>query len=237
MKLRTTLTAALAALLVAAPGASAHITLASNATAAGGYAALTLGVPHGCDGAPSDKLILQIPDGVTSFTPGRTAFWTPVMTMKTLDEPITSAHGDKISEVPDTVTWTATKPLPDGQLDQIPASIRLPDAAGQLNFPIVQECVGAAETAWTQIATPDGDEPERPAPSILVTEAAGDEHGGGDADEHADDASDSDDDSSAKEVGELEDDVDTARTTAYVGIALGALGLLFGLVAMLRRKR
>lgn len=236
MKIRTTLIAA-ATLLVAAPVAGAHVGVKTDSTAAGGYATLTFAVPHGCDGAATDKLVLQIPDGVTSFTPGRTAFWTPKLTMKTLDEPITSSHGEKITEVPDVVTWTATTPLPEGQLDQIPASVKFPEEEGQLNFPLVQECVGDAETAWTQIAAEGGEEPEHPAPSVTLTAATGDAHGGGDEHEAADDSSKDDDSHSAADMKSLEDDVDTARTTAYIGIGIGALGLLFGLVGMRRRKR
>lgn len=238
MKLRTTLATAAAALLVAAPVASAHVTIKSDSDEAGGYATVTLNVPHGCDGAATDRLVLQIPDGVTSFTPGRTAFWTPKLTMKTLDEPITSAHGEKITEVPDTVTWTATTPLPDGQLDQISSSIKFPDEPGQVNFPLVQECVGDAETAWTQIVPEGGEEPESPAPFVTLVAGSGDEHGAPSAgDEHGDDAKASDEGHSSKDMQALEDDVDMARTIAYVGIGIGALGLLIGLVGITRHKR
>ena len=70
--------------------------------------------------------------------------------------------------------------MEDGYRDTIELSMRLPDdAAGEtLEFPVLQTCE-VGETNWNQVAEEGEEEPESPAPTIVVTEATGDEHGHG----------------------------------------------------------
>lgn len=236
MKFRTLIASATAAAaLIIVPSAIAHVTVSATNLEAGGYSTLTIAVPHGCEGAATTKLELKLAEGTTSFTPGRTAFWTGKVTTKKLDEPITNAHGEEITEVPETVTYTASKPLPDGQLDLISNSIKLPDTEGDAYFPIIQTCEGGKSTSWTQIPEEGGEEPEHPAGELTLVAASGDEHGDGEAAEKVHDAADAASDHD-DEMGDLQDDVDNARILAIVGIVLGALGLLFGLVGIRRKK-
>ena len=237
MKLRSTITLAITiGALATAPAASAHVTFSTNNTAAGGFATGYIQLSHGCEGNATTSLELQVPEGVNSFKVSRHPFWDGTVTMRTLDEPIEGSHGEKITEVPDVATFTSKQPLADGVLDIIPVSLQLPDEEGQLDFPIVQKCEKGTETSWTQIAKEGEDEPESPAPSITVT-AAGEGHDGA-SDTHAeeDDAADDAKDAGHDGMDEVEDDVDTARTLGIAGIVIGALGLLFGLVALRRRK-
>lgn len=238
MKLRHALSTAAAALLIAVPVASAHITLKSDNTSAGGYAYANFTVPHGCEGSSTTKVELKVPDGITSFVPQRSPLWDVKVTTKKPDGDLKNAHGEAITEVPDTVTWTYSTPLPNAQLDQLGASIALPTEEGQLNFPLVQTCEKGS-TSWTEIQAEGGDEPEHPAPSLMITAASDGGHGdAADKDEeHAAGSDSGSENVSSKDVDNLQDDVDQARMIAIIGIVIGALGLLFGLFGMGRRKR
>jgi len=249
MSVRTKLVACIgsaALALIAAPVAGAHVSVSSTNMTAGGYGVLSINVPHGCNGNATTKIEMQLPEGTTSFTPGRTAFWTGTVTTKKLDTPLKGEEGEEISDVPDTVTFTASKPLPDGMYESIPSSIKLPDTEGVVYFPVVQSCEKNTSTEWTQIPEADAKaEPEHPAGELILTANMGEDHHGNAAEEaeHDKDASEAPraeakdmSGVSTKQVANLQDDVDSARMLGIAGIIVGALGLLFGLGA-LRRGR
>lgn len=237
-------TGALLAVLAAAPVAGAHVTVSTDNPTAGGYAIANIKVPHGCDGKATTKLTVKLPDGVTSFAAGRSPFWTSEVKMRTLDEPIEGGHGDKITEVASEVVYTAETPLPDGDLDILPASIRWPDTEGPVYMPIVQDCEGGASSGWIEVPAEgeSGDELEMPAPMVELAPAGGHGH---DADDAKDDAKHADDEEGDDEVeaaaavdtSDLEDDVDAATKLGYAGLGAGALGILIGLGAFMRRRK
>ncbi|WP_183101571.1 YcnI family copper-binding membrane protein, partial [Nocardioides pelophilus] len=149
-------------------------------TPAGSYAVLTVSVPHGCDGSATTKIAIDLPEPIHAVTPTRNPFWTVEKEMEQLDEPITDAHGNEITERVDQVVYTARTPLPEGQRDTFELSLQLPDAEGEtLAFPILQTCE-EGETGWTEVAADgqDEDDLERPAPLVTITAAEGDGHGG-----------------------------------------------------------
>ena len=182
-----------AGLLVAGAGAAAaHVTVTPSLTSAGSYSVLTFSVGHGCDGSPTTKIAIQMPEQVLAVTPTRNPEWEVEKQMATLDEPVEDAHGNEITERVDQVVYTARTPLPDGYRDTFELSLQLPaDAAGEtLAFPVIQTCE-QGETGWTETPA-DGQDPEEletPAPSFEVTAAGDDGHrGGGDDAEAEDDA-------------------------------------------------
>jgi uncharacterized protein YcnI len=222
----------LAVLATSAASAHAHVTVKADNPSAGSYTTLTFSLPHGCDGKPTTKAAIQMPDGMTRFVPGRTPFWASAVTMKKLDKPVKGMHGEEIAEVVDTVTYTATTPLPDDKVDTLYGSAALPPTEGHVEFPVIQTCEGGATNEWTQ-STKDADtEPEFPAPMLMLA-AAIDEHA---HDQHTPTSTSGTDEAKhAKAMKKLEDQVDTAQRYALVAavIALGAL--VFGIVAVRRR--
>lgn len=228
---------ALLSLGLVAP-ASAHVTVAPNTTAAGAYAVLTFAYGHGCDGSATTEIAIQMPEEIPSVAPTRNDFYTVEKVMETLDEPITDAHGNEITERVAQVVYTAKTPLPDGYRDSLELSVQLPDAAGEtLAFPVVQTCE-EGETGWTQIAA-EGEDPnelDTPAPVVTVTESEGDGHGGEDA--HGDEAEETSAETSAGGDAEAAaDDGSDGNGLAIAGLVAGVLGLIVGGLALARSGR
>ena len=211
--------------LAAVPlAASAHVTVTPSGTAAGSYTVLTFAYSHGCEGSPTTAIAIDIPESIARGSPTLN----PNHTIEAV------APRDRTSQV----VYTAITPVPDGYRDTIELSLQLPeDAAGEtLAFPVLQTCE-VGETNWNQVAEAGEEEPESPAPVIVVTEATGDEHGHGAAadeattDEHADDHAEG-----TEEVAATSDEADTvARVLGIGGLVVGVVGIVLALAA--RRPR
>jgi uncharacterized protein YcnI len=220
------------ALLAVAGPASAHVTVTPTTTAAGAYTVLTVSVPHGCEGSPTTKVAIQIPEEILSVTPTRNPLWDVTKQKQKLAEPVTDAHGNEVTERDAAVVYTAKTPLPDGYRDAFELSLQLPEEEGKtLAFPAIQTCE-KGETAWAEIAaeSQDAEELEHPAPTVTIT-AAEEEDGHGDAATTA--ASASGEDAAASEASEDED----SNTLAAVGLGAGVLGLLAGATALFQVRR
>jgi len=234
--------AALAAALAVAAPAAAHVTLDPAEGPADGYATVGVQVPHGCGDAPTRVVRVQIPESVPQVTPQVHPGWE--VTTKEGPKDAVELHGETVSRGVKEVVWTATDadPLPSDRLDVFGMSVKLPagEPGDPVYFPTVQECVGGDSESWIQI--PRRDEPDAeldyPAPSVVLTAAAGG-HGGSHADGEAMDGEETGDTESASLTSASSGDDDGGPSTALVivALALGALGLLTGIVALTRTRR
>lgn len=222
--------AAAGALALTVAPASAHVTVTPSTTAAGSYAVLTFSAGHGCEGSPTTSIAIKMPEEVYAVTPTRNPFWTIEKVMADLDEPITDAHGNEITERVDQVVYTADQPLPDGERDTFELSLQLPDAEGEtLAFPVVQTCE-QGENPWTETVA-DGEDPESleyPAPLVTITAAEGDGHGG------AEPAAVATDDAGG--TGDSDESGD-GNGLALAGLGTGILGILLGGLALARSRK
>jgi uncharacterized protein YcnI len=176
MLTRTVLSGALAAVL-AAPVASAHVTVNPPTATAGSFARFDVRVPTE-RGVDTTEVTLQLPEGLffVSFQPK--PGWTRTVEMEELAEPV-EIFGDEITERVASVTWSGGRIAP-GEFDEFGLSARMPEQAGtELVFPALQTYAGGEVVRW--IGLPDADEP---APRVEVTPAEG-EGGGAEADETA----------------------------------------------------
>jgi uncharacterized protein YcnI len=178
--LRRTLTPAAAAagaavlLLTAATGASAHVGVSPDKTAANSYALLTFGIPHGCEESGTTKVAITLPAELNDAQPTVNPNWTVEKVTEELAEPKKLADGSSITKRTSQIVYSAKAPLAHELRDALVLSVKLPDAAGTtLYFPTLQSCE-TGQTDWSEIAK-DGQDPhslKAPAPSITVTEAA-----------------------------------------------------------------
>lgn len=213
--------------LLAAGPALAHVGISPEEGAAGSYTVATLSVPHGCDGSPTTSITVKIPAQLYAVTPTRNALWDVKKNLVTLDTPINDAHGNEITELVDTVVYTARTPLPDGYRDAFELSFQVPDAVGEtLVFPTLQKCA-QGETNWNQVVEDGAEEPEHPAPSFTVLEGAGDGHGDSGAAAEGDHA-----------AAESSDESEGAsKGLAYTGLGVGVLGLLTAAAALGKSRK
>jgi len=144
----------LAAALLAAGGAQAHVAADPGTAPAGTYQAVRFRVGHGCQGKATRVLRLEIPPALGTVRAQPKPGW----------ELVFEKDGDRIAAV----SWRGE--LPDSQFDEFALFMKLPAEAQTLYFPAVQSCDGA-EARWTEL--PQGDaRPDHPAPALVVTPAA-----------------------------------------------------------------
>ncbi len=202
--------------------AAAHITANPGSAPANAYLKADFRVPHGCAGSPTVGLTVKIPSGVVSVKPEHIAGWDVQVTAGPLDEPYVD-DGETITEGVTEISWTGGN-LPDEQYQDFGISMKLPDKAGEtIYFPTVQTC-DSGEVAWIEIPEAGEDEPEHPAPAIVLTAATA---GGGD--EYA----------IPTEVMEVDNSDGPSDGLVWTALVAGIVGILAGgsgLFVALRRK-
>jgi len=153
MKTKITGVLAFVVAILAAPvfpgAAGAHVEMTPSTTPAGKPVDLSFEIPHGCDGAPTTSLVVQIPKAAA-------------------DSAATAIAGWKAETGPTTMTWTGG-PLPDHETKDFPFRTTVYGKKGDtVMFKVIQKCEGGAQTAWIQPM--EGDvEPEHPAPAVTLT--------------------------------------------------------------------
>lgn len=155
-------------LLVVLP-ASAHVTLEQTQATSDTYYKATLRVPHGCNGAPTVKIRVRIPEGVTGVKPQPKQGWTLETIRVKLSPPLDDGHGGKIVETVGEVAWSGG-PLADEHFDEFMMMMKLPSRVGTLYFPVVQECTQGVNR-WIErpAAGQDPHGLKEPAPALRLT--------------------------------------------------------------------
>jgi len=163
-----------AAVAVAAAGAAqAHVTLETGEAPVGSTYKAVLQVGHGCEGAATTRIRVQIPEGVIAVKPMPKPGWALDTVVAPYAQPY-DYYGEKLGEGVTEISWTGH--LPDAYYDEFVFRARLTDglAVGtDLTFPIVQEC-GNEASRWIEIpaAGQDPDSLEHPAPGVTLLRAA-----------------------------------------------------------------
>jgi uncharacterized protein YcnI/copper(I)-binding protein len=149
--------------------AFAHITLATGETRASTYYKAVFQVPHGCDGAATQSIRIQIPEGVIGVKPMPKPGWTLNVTRGAYAKSYQS-HGKAVTEGPKEVVWSGGS-LSDDNYDEFVFTSFITDfPSGQaIAFPTVQQCT-KGEVRWDQIASA-GENPhslKSPAPMLRI---------------------------------------------------------------------
>jgi uncharacterized protein YcnI len=161
--------AAAAALALTCGAALAHVTLETAQAVSNSYFKATFSVPHGCEGTPTIRVRVRIPDGVTSVKPQPKTGWEVATVKEKLDKPVEIGHGVKVTELVREVTWSGGRLL-DEYFDQFAMQVKLPEAPNTtLYFPVVQECEKGVHR-WIEI--PEAGKTSRdyrePAPALRL---------------------------------------------------------------------
>lgn len=197
--------------LLAAGTADAHVTADAPGAKQGGYAVVTFRVPTESTTAATTGLTVKLP-GLSSARTEPLPGWSTRIDKNDQNQIVA-------------VTWTADPGNPGvsaTQFQRFVLAVGPLPAQETVSFPAIQTYSDGKVVEWNQPMGPDGAEPEHPAPEIALA-------AGGSGDAHGVVANDSDDD-------EHESD-DTARWLGGIGLALGAVGALLGLGALVRGRR
>jgi uncharacterized protein YcnI len=164
-----------AALAVGVAGvAQAHVSFETKEAPVGASYKAVLRVPHGCEGEPTLKVRVQIPEGMIAVKPMPKAGWT-LETVKGKYAHSYDYYGTPMTEGVTEVIWTGE--LPDEFYDEFVFRGMLTDSLApgtDLYVPIVQECANGTER-WIEIpaAGQDPDSLEYPAPGLKLLPAVG----------------------------------------------------------------
>jgi len=162
------LSVALLTLAIAAP-ALGHVTVPDGAAVpSGSSSVIHLRVPHGCDGAATDTIEVQLPDGVVSAKPEHVPGWT--LEVESVESAPYAEYGTTKTERVGVIRWSGGD-LPDFAFYDfgIRATFLL-DPGTVVGIPVVQKC-GDAEIAWIEPVVEGQAEPEHPAPTITIGDA------------------------------------------------------------------
>ena len=166
-----TVLTALAASVVVAGTASAHVTVASQDASPGGYGKMTFRVPNESDTASTIGLRIQIPQeaALASLRTQPMPGWTATLTTADLEEPLEN-HGQEITSYVSVVEFRAEAGtgIAPGQFQEFALSGGPFPDADELAFPSVQLYSDGTEAAWIEPTVDGQGEPERPAPVLTL---------------------------------------------------------------------
>ncbi len=202
--------------------ASAHVSINPDEAAKGSFGAFSFRVPNESDTAETIKLEVQLPADhpIASVRTTAQDGWTATVTKAKPSKKLTS-HGSEVEEVVSKITWEGGTIKP-GQYAEFHVSMgALPDDADKLEFKALQTYSDGEVVSWIESTPEGGEEPEHPAPTLMLTKATGDEHS----------ASDTEDTEAVSEAND-----DTNNTVGYIGIGVGVVALLTALGAIIKKK-
>lgn len=179
MKPRLLGAAVAVATFCAVADASAHAVLDQTQAVAGSYFKAIVRIGHGCEGKPTIRVAIDLPEGTVSAKPQLKPGWTINIEKKKLAQPIDVGHGRMADEVVSRIVWEGG-PLPDAYFDEFAIQLKLPKSApgNVVYFPTVQECTEGANR-WVDIPDPHaahgtehaGHHLHNPAPALRLIEA------------------------------------------------------------------
>ncbi|CAA9296771.1 MAG: Conserved membrane protein in copper uptake, YcnI, partial [uncultured Friedmanniella sp.] len=169
---------------LALPAADAHVRVVTDGTAtAGGYGVLTFRVPNESDEASTTTVSVQLPQD-TPFSSVRTRpvpGWRASLESADLPSPV-EVGGAMLTEAPRVVTWTTRGDAAIGpaEYQDFALSVGPLPAPGEVLLPATQTYSDGEVVRWDEPVPASGEEPEHPAPVLVVAAAAegGDASGG-----------------------------------------------------------
>jgi uncharacterized protein YcnI len=118
--------------------AQAHVTIQERTAVQGTYHRAAFKVGHGCEGSPTVKVVIDLPEGLVGAKPMPKAGWQISTETRPLAKPYDS-HGKAVTERVARVTWSGGS-LPDAHYDEFVMQFQVKADAGVLWIPVDQIC-------------------------------------------------------------------------------------------------
>lgn len=159
---------------VPASNAVAHATLEQPTATVGRSYKAVVRIGHGCDKAPTTRVMLTIPEGVVSVRPMPKPGWTLETVRGPYERTYELNHDRKVSEGVKQVVWSGGRLLDDHYDEFVAATSIAPGIAADtlLYFPVVQTCE-TGEHRWVEVpaAGQAADALKSPAPAVRLVSA------------------------------------------------------------------
>jgi len=154
--------------------ASAHPTFQVREAAVGASYKAIFSIPHGCDGSPTVKVRMQIPEGVIGVKPMPKPGWTVSTVRGPYARTYPYYHGQTLAAGVKEIVWSGK--LADDYFDEFVFAGFLADtlpAGTTLYFPLYQECEKGAYR-WIEVPAPGQSSHSlaAPAPGLMLRPAA-----------------------------------------------------------------
>ena len=161
-------------LLLPATAADAHVRVSADRPTPGSFSALTFRVPNESDTAGTVAVSVQLPQDTpflyvsTRPVPG----WRAATKEAALPKPVES-EGTTLTKAVRTVTWTAERGtrIEPGEYQEFSISVGPLPSAGTVLLPATQTYSDGQVVRWDQPTPAGGEEPEHPAPELVVAAA------------------------------------------------------------------
>ncbi len=143
----------LIALTCGASGAAAHVTLETRQGAVGTYYKAVFGLSHGCEGSPTVKVTIRLPEGVIAAKPMPKPGW-KIATRTAAYKHGYTLHGQVLRSGVVEVEWSGSS-LADAHFDEFTFKAYLAETlepGTTLHFPVVQQCAKGVNR-WVEIPT------------------------------------------------------------------------------------
>lgn len=159
-----------AAILLFAAPAFAHITVTPGSAAAGSTAVLTFHVPNEEAKADTVKVDVQIPTDhpIAQLLAKPVPGWTVAVKTVALAKPLVTDDGS-FSQAVSEVIWSGGQIAPGQFQDFSVSADPLPEGISQLVFKAIQTYSDGDVVRWIDLSQPGQPEPDHPAPALTLT--------------------------------------------------------------------
>ncbi|MEL6062769.1 MULTISPECIES: DUF1775 domain-containing protein [unclassified Methylobacterium] len=157
-----------------ASAAQAHAVLERKQASPGSTYRGVVQIMHGCDGKPTTKVSVTIPEGLIGAKPMPKPGWTLATTRGAYAKTYTTHHG-KASEGVTGITWSGGS-LPDDEVDEFTFLAQVADTfepGATVYVPVQQDCTEGGYS-WSDIPKPgqDAHDLKAAAPAFRIVQAA-----------------------------------------------------------------
>jgi uncharacterized protein YcnI len=222
MQRRIAAVAAVAGALAVPAAAQAHVTVQPTSVPAGAETVLAVRVPNERDDASTVKVDMKLPPGFVSASWEAVPGWSVRAIKQKLSKPVQTDDGP-IDEQVSEIVWTASgrkTGIQPGEFRDFPLSVVVPGKAGQtLTFKTLQTYSNGSIVRW--IGAPGTD---TPAPQVKLTGATAGSGGSGGSRQQAN--------PQPAPAAAATGDSGSSDTLSIIALALGALGLIVGGIAL-----
>jgi uncharacterized protein YcnI len=216
--------------------AAAHVTVDPPSAPQGGTVKLSFLVPNEEARATVTKVQIAFPTPPATPIPGvavgQKPGWRSTVTTKHLAKAITTDDGT-ITDVVSEIDWVALNPAAAVKPEEFGEftidADGLPDNESQVVFKAVQTYSNGTVVRWIDPVTAGGPEAEHPTPILELTAPAGDGHGPS--------TTSSVSTGGAATIVSTSTKDNSARALGVIGVALGAVALVFATGALVRKRR